>query len=443
MIATIRRLALFAILGAAAANTALCSTGLAASPGATSPEEERLLGCGCEDAQLQGYLPFSRSIGVSGTLQGSLADSTAAAGVPPAAMLEVLGAFDTAIDLERDLREGDRFYVRYERTFTIDGTPIGVGRVLWAELRTQAKGTLSLHRFRASKADAEAFWFANGQGTQPAIIQMPLASITVTSGFGLRADPFDQPWARTVPMGPIAGPGPKGTGPTGTGSWPQADWKPTTTPSPLKNPATPQNQAGAYKPSPLGPSSTAANTATPLGIAMGLAAPTRSFGGFKAAGGGGGGGAAGGGLFMHEGVDLVAAPGTPIRAAADGVVVGAEPKGRYGNWIEIAHDGVQGGVPGGVQGGKLATVYGHLSAFAPGIAPGVRIEQGDIIGFTGSTGRTTGPHLHFELLVNGRPTNPIGNPATRHGMLRGPEMALFKKVVARDLAERERDARSM
>jgi murein DD-endopeptidase MepM/ murein hydrolase activator NlpD len=134
---------------------------------------------------------------------------------------------------------------------------------------------------------------------------------------------------------------------------------------------------------------------------------------------------------MHEGIDLVASPGTPIAAAAAGIVVGAEPKGRYGNWIEIAHEG------------KLATVYGHLSAFAPGIAPGVRVEQGDIIGFTGSTGRTTGPHLHFELLVNGRPTNPIANPATKHAMLRGPEMLQFKKVVARDLAEREREAKSM
>jgi murein DD-endopeptidase MepM/ murein hydrolase activator NlpD len=167
------------------------------------------------------------------------------------------------------------------------------------------------------------------------------------------------------------------------------------------------------------------NTPTPLGIAMGLnPTPSRSFGGFKPPG-------ANGGLFMHEGVDLVASPGTPIAAAAAGIVVGAEPKGRYGNWIEIAHEG------------KLATVYGHLSAFAPGIAPGVRVAQGDIIGFTGSTGRTTGPHLHFELLVSGRPTNPISNPATKHGQLKGPEMLQFKKVVARDLAEREREAKSM
>jgi len=189
--------------------------------------------------------------------------------------------------------------------------------------------------------------------------------------------------------------------------------------------ATTQNPPTNLKASPLGPSASTVNTPTPLGVAMGLnPAPARAFGGFKPPG-------ASGGLFMHEGVVLVASPGTPIAADAAGIVVGAEPKGRYGNWIEIAHED------------KLATVYGHLSAFAPGIAPGVRVEQGDIIGFTGSTGRTTGPHLHFELLVNGRPTNPIANPATKHGMLRGPEMLQFKKVVARDLAEREREAKSM
>jgi murein DD-endopeptidase MepM/ murein hydrolase activator NlpD len=340
-------------------------------------------------------------------------------------MVEALDAFATAIDLERDVRDGDKFYVRYERTFTIDGTPIGVGRVLWAELRTQGKGTFSLHRFRTAKADAETLWFANGQGTQAPVIQFPLKSISVTSGFGLRADPFDQPWARTVPMGPVAGAGPAGAGSSGAGAWPQANWKPTTTPTAA--PAQSKLQNPALKPSPLGPGANV-NTPTPLGIAMGLSpAPARAFGGFKPAGAGQ--------LVMHEGVDLVAAPGTPVRAAADGIVVGAEPKGRYGNWIEIEHDGTYGG--------KLATVYGHLSAFAPGIAPGVRVEQGDIIGFSGSTGRTTGPHLHFELLVNGRPTNPIGNAATKHGQLRGPDMVQLKKVVARDLAEREREAKSM
>jgi len=399
MTGTIRR----AAIAAALCSAALCSTGLAATP-----EEERLLGSDSEDAQLRSYLLFTRSVGASGIVMGSLAGSTAAAGVPAAAMLEAIKAFGTAIDLERDLRDGDRFYVRYERTFTIDGNPIGTGRVLWAELKTAAKGTLAIHRFRAVKTDADALWLASGQGTQAPVIQMPLKTISVSSGFGLRADPFDQPWARTVPMGPV---GP--AGPVGIGAWPAADWKPKTKPAPAPS-------AYGLKPSPLGPEGAAANTPPPLGLAMGLApAPSRIFTGFK------------GSMAMHEGVDLVAPPGTPILAAAAGVVVGAEPRGRYGNWLEIAH------------GGKLATVYGHLSAFAVGIESGVRVEQGDLVGFTGMTGRTTGPHLHFELLSNGRPVNPIGNAATNHGQLRGPELVQFKKVVAANLAEREREAKSM
>jgi murein DD-endopeptidase MepM/ murein hydrolase activator NlpD len=401
---------------AAALSAALCSTGFAATP-----EEERVLGSDCEDAQLKSYLPFTRAIGANGVIKGSLAESTAAAGVPPAAMLDALNAFATAIDLERDLKDGDRFYVRYERSFTIEGNPMGAGRVLWAELRTQAKGTLSIHRFRPGKSEPEAFWFANGQGTQPPIVQMPLKTISVSSGFGLRADPFDQPWARTVPMGPVAGPGP-----LTPGAFPAASWKPKTTqvqPKPQpKAQAQTQPKSPFINPSPLANGAANVNTPTPLGIAMGLSpTPVRSFGGFRG----------GGGLFMHEGVDLVAAPGTPIMAAADGIVVGAEPKGRYGNWIEIAHEG------------KLATVYGHLSAFAPGIAPGVRVTQGDVIGFTGMTGRATGPHLHFELLVNGRPTNPIASPATKHGLLRGPELVQFRKVVERNVAERDREAKAM
>ncbi len=101
---------------------------------------------------------------------------------------------------------------------------------------------------------------------------------------------------------------------------------------------------------------------------------------------------------MHEGIDLVASAGTPVYAAGDGVVVGAAPNGRYGNWIRIDH------------GGKLATVYGHLMAFAPGIEPGETVVRGELIGFVGSTGRSTGAHLHFEIQNDGRSANPITHP---------------------------------
>ncbi|HVH08482.1 MAG TPA: M23 family metallopeptidase [Gemmatimonadales bacterium] len=97
----------------------------------------------------------------------------------------------------------------------------------------------------------------------------------------------------------------------------------------------------------------------------------------------------------HEGVDFAAPYGTPVRATADGIVtrVGRE-EGGYGNLIELRH----------VNG--IRTRYGHLSAFARGLHPGERVEQGETIGYVGSTGLSTGPHLHYEFLVGGRATNP-------------------------------------
>ncbi len=374
----------------------VCSC-LALPARAASPEEERLLGCGCEDAQFQSYLPFTRAIGVSGVVKDGLARSTAEAGVPPAAMLEALKALATAVDIDRDVRDGDHFYVRYTQSFTAAGDSVDIGRVLWIEVKTATKGTFALHRFRPANTGRDTFWLSSGQGTSPPELEMPLTSITVTSGFGMRADPVDQPWAPRVMMaggrslGTVAGHG----------------WRP---------PAT-------LAPSPLLTGAAAVNNPTSLGLTLGLApAGSSRFTGFKVGSWH---------MQLHEGVDLVAAVGTPVYAAGDGVVVGAEPKDRYGNWIEIDHAG------------KLATVYGHLSAFAPGIKAGAEVKQGDLIGYTGNTGRTTGPHLHFEIRVNGRPTNPIGNPALKHDQLRGTDLVKFRKAVADDLAERQREAKSM
>jgi murein DD-endopeptidase MepM/ murein hydrolase activator NlpD len=95
---------------------------------------------------------------------------------------------------------------------------------------------------------------------------------------------------------------------------------------------------------------------------------------------------------MHTGVDYAAAMGTPIRAAADGIVLSAGVRGGYGNTTLIDH------------GGSLATMYCHQSSFA--VAAGQRVAKGQVIGYVGSTGFSTGPHLHFEVRVNGSPVNP-------------------------------------
>jgi murein DD-endopeptidase MepM/ murein hydrolase activator NlpD len=134
-------------------------------------------------------------------------------------------------------------------------------------------------------------------------------------------------------------------------------------------------------------------------------------------------------LYMHEGLDLLANIGTPIYAAADGVVSSFGPNGGYGNFIRLAHAD------------RLATVYGHLSRFAPGLSAGQPVLRGELIGFVGSTGRSTGAHLHFEIQNNGRPINPATAPSMRCPQLGGADLAAFRKQVAASLAERERESK--
>lgn len=356
---------------------------------------ERLQGSDDEAARMPGC-QHSRTVGVNGVVSGPFAASMLETRVPPGAVLEALQAFAAALDVESDLRDGDHFYIRYEQPVTVEGQPIGIGRMLWAELQTAVKGVVAVHRFRPAKTNTDLFWLATGEATTAPVLRMPLKSISVTSGFGLRADPMHQPSTRTIPMGPV-------------GSAPSMSTR----------------VLGGAMPRAL--SGNTVNVATARGLALGLAPgawrptmPASST--FRV-------------WAMHEGVDLVAPVGTPILAAGDGIVRGAEPRGRYGNWIEIDQDGTYGG-------DKLATVYGHLSAFAPGITAGVRVSQGDVIGFTGNTGRTTGPHLHFEILANGRPANPIDHLATRRTQLSGSDLERFKGQVARDRLDREHDRKA-
>lgn len=96
---------------------------------------------------------------------------------------------------------------------------------------------------------------------------------------------------------------------------------------------------------------------------------------------------------LHAGVDFGAGPGTPIVAADNGTVVSAGWTGGYGNAVIIDH------------GGGVATLYGHQSRLA--VRSGARVSRGQVIGYVGSTGMSTGPHLHFELRVNGVPRDPM------------------------------------
>lgn len=100
-----------------------------------------------------------------------------------------------------------------------------------------------------------------------------------------------------------------------------------------------------------------------------------------------------GGLRAHKGIDLPATTGTPIHASADGVVGKADWFGGYGLFVELEH------------GAGMETRYGHMSRIA--VAEGQRVRKGDVIGYVGSTGRSTGSHLHYEVRIGGEAVNPI------------------------------------
>jgi len=120
---------------------------------------------------------------------------------------------------------------------------------------------------------------------------------------------------------------------------------------------------------------------------------------------------------MHQGVDFGANTGTPIMAAGDGVVEKASPWGSYGNYLRIRHNGT------------YKTAYAHMSGYARGIKAGVRVKQGQLIGYVGATGRVTGAHLHYEILVNDKQINPLTLKMPKGEDLKTAEINIFSTVV--------------
>jgi murein DD-endopeptidase MepM/ murein hydrolase activator NlpD len=128
---------------------------------------------------------------------------------------------------------------------------------------------------------------------------------------------------------------------------------------------------------------------------------------------------------MHRGVDFGAETGTPIYAAGDGVIEKIGANGGYGNYIRIRHNS------------EYSTAYAHMNGFAKGLAQGDRVRQGDVIGYVGSTGRSTGPHLHYEVLVAGEQVNPLDIKLPAGEKLTGDDLDNF--FGARDLIVALRD----
>jgi murein DD-endopeptidase MepM/ murein hydrolase activator NlpD len=122
---------------------------------------------------------------------------------------------------------------------------------------------------------------------------------------------------------------------------------------------------------------------------------------------------------MHTGVDWACAFGTPIMAAGTGVIEEAGRKGEYGNYVRIRH----------ANGYK--TAYGHMSRFGAGVIQGAKVRQGQVIGYVGSTGISSGPHVHFEVLVNNSFVDPNSIQVSRERQLSGRQLVDFQKERAR------------
>ena len=120
---------------------------------------------------------------------------------------------------------------------------------------------------------------------------------------------------------------------------------------------------------------------------------------------------------MHRGVDFAASKGTPIKAAGFGVITAIGKNGGYGNYIELKHSSV------------YKTVYAHLSKFPKGLAKNKKVRQGQTIGYVGSTGRSTGPHLHFEILKFGARINPMNVSLPTGKKLKKEELADFRNKI--------------
>ena len=116
---------------------------------------------------------------------------------------------------------------------------------------------------------------------------------------------------------------------------------------------------------------------------------------------------------LHKGLDFAAPTGTPIYAAGNGVIEFVGRNGSYGNYIRIRHNN------------SYKTAYAHLSKYKKGLHKGYRVNQGDIIGYVGSTGRSTGPHLHYEIIYQGKQINPMKMKLPPRKTLKGKELERF------------------
>ena len=245
-----------------------------------------------------------------GQMNGSFYESVANVGGTPRVISDAAKLFSHRIDFSRDIRDGDKFCLVFDRKVTESGRTIEAGDLEYAEVKGQ--------RFYGFERDGKVQFFDEaGKNIKGFLLRTPVDGARITSTFGAR-----------------------------------------------RHPVLGYNRA-------------------------------------------------------HKGVDFGAGHGTPILAAGDGVVLEARRWAGYGNWLRIRHAG------------KWDTGYAHISRYAPGIRPGMRVRQGQVVAYVGSTGLSTGPHLHYEVWLNGQRVNPIGAKVPQGTILGGGELAAFKAKKSR------------
>lgn len=247
-----------------------------------------------------------------GEMNGSFYESVANVGGTPAVISQAAKLFLHKIDFSRDIKEGDRFCLVFDRKVTESGRTIEAGDLEYAEVKGQ-----KFYAFDRKGEDGKSQFFdETGKNIKGFLLRTPVDGARITSKFGLRRHP-------------ILG----------------------------------YNRA-------------------------------------------------------HQGVDFGAGSGTPILAAGDGVVLEARRWAGYGNWLRIRHSG------------SWDTGYAHISRYAKGIKPGMRVRQGQVVAYVGSTGMSSGPHLHYEVWLGGKRVNPIGAKVPQGTILSGSELASFKSQKA-------------
>lgn len=250
-----------------------------------------------------------------GKITSSLFQTGYANGVPTGVLTELMNAYSYDVDLQRQIQQGDRMEVLFEKMVTKEGAEAGYGKIYYAMLKLR-DADKRIYRFE-DKDGSVGFYDEKGESVIKALLKTPVSSARISSGFGERMHPI-------------------------------------------------------------------------LGYTK-----------------------------MHKGVDFAAPRGTPVYAAGDGVIEFKGWNGGYGNFVKIAHNN------------KYATAYGHLSAFSPAVAEGGKVKQGQVIGYVGSTGRSTGPHLHYEIYKYGNQVNPQNEKFKTGRILKGTELAKFKREVSR------------